>query len=207
MYFLGALALVVGGVALASMSRDSGRDDATKVSLKPGQTTTTGAIAGAGLDTGELKKLDNKESVGGVFGADEIPLSLSTSDTKDLQAGDPVAVRVTPHEGSVVYGFEAFLCRSGETYKFDADVRPTLTGKCARQPLSEGSDRYLEVKAAPPYEVAEGVFRVGVGTDSYQTKDGRTVTVTCDRDNPCVVVTKVQFPNGFGFEVIPVTYR
>jgi hypothetical protein len=140
--------------------------------------------------------------------AKAIPLNVSTSNTKGLKDGDAVKIHVTPKQGAVVFGFEAFLCKGGATtYAFDPDIRPDDTGKCVAHKLSPNSDDYLEVKAQPPYTSADATFRVGAGTDTYQMTDGSQHSVTCGPGNPCAIVLKLQYPNGFGFEAVQVTYR
>ncbi|MBA3653177.1 MAG: hypothetical protein H0W70_03170 [Actinobacteria bacterium] len=140
-------------------------------------------------------------------GATAVPLSVKASSTEGLRDGDVVSIHVEPKKGAVVYGFEAWLCKGGETYQTDADLRPTFAGKCASKPLSANSDRFKEVRAAPPYAAADGLFRVGTGTDTYATRDGRMTTVACGPARPCSLVLKLQFPYGFGFEAIPLTFR
>lgn len=115
-------------------------------------------------------------------------------------------MHATPKDGSVIYGFEAFLCRAGTTFSFDADIRPTLTGKCITKPLSPASDDYKQVQAAPPFTAADTTFKVGVGVDTYETKDGQMTTITCGAGNPCTLVLKLQFPDGFGFRAIDLSY-
>jgi hypothetical protein len=46
-----------------------------------------------------------------------------------------------------------------------------------------------------------------VGTDTFQMTDGSQRSVTCGPSNPCAIVLKLQYPNGFGFEAVQVTYR
>lgn len=140
-------------------------------------------------------------------GTPNMPLNVSVSNTKNLRNGDAVSIHVTPKGDSQIFGFEAFLCSGGTTYAVDADVRPTKTGKCAVQPLSTVSQRYLLVQAQPPYKEADGTFIVGTGSNTFRTDDGRTTSVTCDSSHPCTLVLKLQYPDAFGFQPIPLTFR
>jgi hypothetical protein len=190
--------------------------DKGKVSTTNGPTTTSPdsaaldvgppTIAGADAGSAAAGQADTNGAANRA-GATKIPLNVSVSNTKGLRDGDMVHIHVTPQQGSVVYGFEAFLCATGRLYTLDADIRPSVTGNCASQPLSAISQRYLMVKASPPFKVADGDFRVGTGSVTYQTQDKRAATVTCDRAHLCSIVLKLQFPNDFGFEAIPLTFR
>jgi len=141
----------------------------------------------------------------GVYGADHIPLTVSVPPLSGVHDGQEIPIKVLSQPGSSAYGFDAFLCKGGTSYTTDADVRPTETGKCVSKPLSANSDRYKEVAAAPPYQRVEGSFRVGVGTDTFKSMVG-DATVTCGPGNPCTLVLKVQFPNGYGFLQYPIVY-
>lgn len=222
-----AAGVVAAVVALAFLTH-SGGTDKSKVSANK---TTSSTAGGAGSDAlpqaPSIAGTDTPGAAGGAeakgaAGPDDaaaraakamadqeklIPLNVAVSNTKGLKDGDPVTIHVTPKPGSVVFGFEAFLCKSGTTYAFDADIRPDDTGKCVAHKLSPISDDYLEVRAQPPYTSADATFRVGVGTDTFQLTDGSPASVTCGPSNPCAVVLKLQYPNGFGFEAFPVTYR
>lgn len=135
-----------------------------------------------------------------------LPLDVAVSNTSNLRDGSEVSLHVVPKAGSVIYGFEAFLCEGGTTFAGDSDIRPTLAGKCVSKPLSPDSDDYKEVPAAPPYQAADSTFRVGVGTDTYTMRDGKPVTITCGPGHPCQLVLKLQYPNDFGFAAYPLTF-
>jgi hypothetical protein len=136
-----------------------------------------------------------------------MPLDVSVSNTNGLRDGDVVSIHVTAKPGSQIFGFEAFECAGGTTYSVDADVRPTQMGKCALQPLSPTSQRYVLLQAQAPYKEADGTFKVGVGSNTFKTNDGRIVTVTCNSSHPCTLVLKLQYPDAFGFQPVPLTFR
>lgn len=135
-----------------------------------------------------------------------MPAAVTVDGTTGLRDGQDVRVRAAADNGSEIFGFEAFLCAGTAKVDTDADVRPSLTGNCASKPLSAGSDKYKEVRGAPPYQVVESTFRAGVGSDSYTTEDGVPVTISCGPESPCQLVLKVQFPNGYGFRAYPLAY-
>jgi hypothetical protein len=145
-------------------------------------------------------------SLGLTLGGSDIRAEVRAEGNQGIHDGGEVRVEVEAEEGSEVFGFEAFLCAGGATFELDFDVRPTQAGKCVSKPLSAGSDRYQEVRGVPPYRVVETSFRPGVGTDSFQTSEGIPVTITCGPGSPCQLVLKVQYPQGFGFRVLPLEY-
>lgn len=138
--------------------------------------------------------------------ANSIPLRVTIGETSKLQNGQAVSIKVEPNEGSQVFGFEAHLCRAGVTFRVDADIRPSATGKCASAPLAPGTDSFLEVAASPPYVVAEGAFKVGIGSNSFEKRDGQSDTIVCGPADPCQLALKLQYPNGFGFVAYPLTF-
>lgn len=137
----------------------------------------------------------------------EIPLDVALSSTDGLEDGDALQIHVTPEDKSEVFGFQAFLCRGDVKVAVDAEARPTNYGWCADKPLSASSDSLVEVAAVPPYKVADGEFRVGTGSTTFQKRDGSDATVTCDHDHPCQLVLKLQFPYGYGLRSFPLTFR
>jgi hypothetical protein len=220
-----AAAVALAVLILVLVSRGGGTDK-SKVSANKSPNTTSGQ-ADAGVAPPSIEGgATGANGAGGAAGAGaandaaaraaraaeeqakRIPLNVSVSNTQGLKDGDAVKIHVTPKPGAVVFGFEAFLCKGGSTtYAFDADIRPDDTGKCVAHKLSPNSDDYMEVRAQPPYSSADASFRVGVGTDTFEMTDGSQGRVTCGPSNPCAIVLKLQYPNGFGFEAIPVTYR
>jgi hypothetical protein len=197
-----------------------GGTDKSKVSATKSPSTTAGADAGsAGAQTGAAgsgsaaggstdgAQAGGKPATGGLGGTKNMPLDVTVSNTNGLKDGDVVSIHVVPKKGSVIYGFETFLCRGGTQYRFDADIRASYTGNCVTKPLSAISQEYMAVRAGPPYSSVDATFRVGVGSDSYKTGDGKQVTVTCGHGSPCTLVLKLQYPNAFGFQPIPLTFR
>jgi hypothetical protein len=135
-----------------------------------------------------------------------IPVDIQVTGTSNLRDGQGVRIHITAKPGSLIYGFEARLCAGGTAYRFDSDMRPTLAGKCVVHSLSQSSDDYVIVRASPPYQVSDGVFRVGVGSENFTLETGRQVTITCGHQNPCDLVLKVQYPNGFALRTFPLSY-
>lgn len=135
-----------------------------------------------------------------------IPVNASVSGTSGLADGAKVAIHVSPQAGSQAFAYEAFLCKAGATFSNDADIRPTQMGKCLPEPLSASSDNRTEVIGQAPYQALDGTFRVGVGSRTFRTQRGETVTITCGPGNPCQLVLKLQYPNGFGFKAFPLSY-
>ena len=164
-------------------------------------TASSGGDAGAGTTTsGPSTTLQ--------LGGQNAPVDVNVSNNTNLTDGAPVAIHVAPKDGSAIFGFEAWICKGGVDYIDDADVRPSQTGNCAAHALSGASDHYIGVRSAPPYGAADGSFRAGVGTDTYKMQDGTPVTISCGPGQPpCVIVLKLQYPNGFGFKAIPLSYR
>jgi len=210
------VAVVVGILALR------GGTDKSKLTANKSPSTTRGgdvsASAGAGQTSG-ASGAGQGQGPGGANGQSPrnappyktpaMPVDIAVSNTNNLKDGDVVKIHVAAHKGSAVYLFEAFLCQSGVTYQLDADIRPTFSGNCVPppRPLSAASQSYLKASAVPPYTAADGDFRVGVGSTTYAVQSGGTSTVTCGRANPCSIVLKIQYPNGFGFDTIPLTYQ
>ena len=58
-----------------------------------------------------------------------------------------------------------------------------------------------------PYEGLDVTFRVGVGSTTFRTQYDGPTTITCGASSPCQIVLKLQYPKGFGFKGIHVTYR
>ena len=135
-----------------------------------------------------------------------LPVSASVSGASGVTDGQAVKIHVEPEGGSQAFGFEAWLCRGDATFTNDLDVRPLQTGKCLPQPLSARSDSHVEVDGTPPYGALDGSFRVGVGSLTYKTVSGQSVTITCNASSPCQIVLKLQYPNGFGFKAFPIAY-
>ena len=207
---VGVVVLALIGVALVvsqsgSKPSDDSASSASPTDPGPIDDTTTTADSSAGSSTSVAP--DTMETLPKEPVAKDIPLAVSVSNTSGLHDGDTVTVHVTPKDpGKVVYGFEMFICADGASFQLDADVRPTFTGKCIEQPLSTVSGDYIKVAAAAPYVSADGAIKVGVGTNSYTTQNGRPVTITCGPGNPCQLVLKLQFQDAYGFQAYPLTF-
>lgn len=217
------LVLVIGGAVLVA-GRGSSSSDAAAVPSGADTTSTTGATIGAPPSTapggdapGETTETTTPTTVTAP-GSDPIdsgfelpepeplPLDVSVSSTTGLSDGDAVSVHVTPHDGSSIFGLEAFICKPDATYLLDADIRPSQTGKCITKPLSGSSNDYVKVGVDPPYESADLDVRVGVGSDTFVTHKGDDVTITCGPGNPCQLVLKLQVPDSYGFQSYPLTF-
>ncbi len=139
--------------------------------------------------------------------APALPLDVVVSPTAALVDGQVVSIHVTPTNGSNIYAAEAFICQVDASYTVDADIRPSITGKCITKPLSANTSDYVKKVVGPPYQVLDMSVIAGVGSDSYATQQGRNVTITCDSLHPCVLVLKLQIPNSYGFRTFPLAYR
>jgi hypothetical protein len=215
--------LLVAGVGLALLtvlllvnrsSNNSDKVSATKSTSTTGPDGAAGVaapqIAGPGGAAGNGSKpawQATKPPGARAAAAQNIPLDIKVSNTQNLRDGDVVHVHITPKKGSLAYGLEARQCQGGTTYSLEADMRPTIAGKCVSRPLSSRSDDYVAAKGAPPYASVDLDYRVGTGTNTYQTQAGRAPTVACGASNPCTLVLELQFPDGYGLETIPLTFR
>jgi len=128
-----------------------------------------------------------------------LPVEVSVSSLEGLRPGDAVNIRVTPTGGSETYGFRARLCKKDAVIEGLYDFFPEVAPNCISAPLSAGTDAYVEVKAQPPYQLAEGAFRVGLGTDTFTMDDGTLASVSCTKQDPCQLVLQVHVPYGFGY--------
>jgi len=203
-----ALVIIVAVISRSSTrssSADGGPDD-TAVTALPSPTGTDPGTITATSDP-NAPDPNAPDVVTPTTQPARIPLTVTVSSTSGLTDAEAVTVHVTPDAGSNVYGAEAFLCAPDTTYSLDADIRPSLSGKCVTKRLSPNSLDYLNKPVGPPYQVLDLSFPVGVGTDQFTTQDGRNVTITCGPGHPCTLVLKLQFSHGFGFKAIPLTYR
>ena len=135
-------------------------------------------------------------------------VQVSMSSTQDLQDGQNIAIRVTPPAGSDsrIFGFDARVCQRDAPIRNMYDYFPTVSGYCASNPLSAGSDAHIQVAGAEPYQQVDMNFRAGVGSDSFTTDQGNGVTITCNSSHPCDLVLWIQVPYGFVFEHFPLTF-
>lgn len=143
----------------------------------------------------------------GPFTTPNMPLSVAVGSTTALKSGDTVSVTVSPKDGAQAYGAEARLCRGDALVQFDGDLFPTRAGLCIPKPFTEGTNEYLEVRNLPPYGPLTVRFKVGTGSQTFKLQDGSQSTITCDATHPCQLVLKLQYPNGFGFQGVPLTFE
>jgi hypothetical protein len=118
-----------------------------------------------------------------------------------------VSVTASPTNGSKAFGVEARLCRGDAAIAFDGQMFPTRAGLCIPKPFSEGTDSLIEVANRPPYGPVSVNFTVGTGSQTFNLQDGSQATIACDAAHPCQLVLKLQYPNGFGFQGVPLTFR
>ncbi len=137
----------------------------------------------------------------------EVPDSAGVSQTDGVLDGQAVTVHASPESGSQLFGVEARLCRGDVAVSSDGDFAPTLGGVCIDKPLSTGSDAKVSVVGVEPYSGLDVTFRVGVGSTTFMTQYDGSTAITCGPGSPCQIVLKLQYPKGFGFKGIPVTYR
>ena len=137
----------------------------------------------------------------------EIPEVSGRPVTDGVVDGQAITVHGDPEPGSMLYGVEARLCRGDVAIVSDGDFAPTLGGRCIDKPLSAISDAKVEVVGTEPYSGLDVTFRVGVGSTTYMTQYDGPTTITSGPASPCQIELKLQYPKGFGFKGIPVTYR
>lgn len=135
-----------------------------------------------------------------------MPVDVNVSKTGGLKSGDRVTVHASAKSGSQMFGVEARLCRGDVAIVSDGDFVPTRGGNCIVNPLAPGTDTKVLKAGEPPYLGVDVDFVVGTGSDTFLTQYDGQKTVTCDAKNPCQIVLKLQYPNGFGFMGVPVTF-
>ena len=143
----------------------------------------------------------------GPYTTPNMPMSVSVSATEGLVSGDVVSVKASPSNGSQAFGVEARLCRGDVAIAFDGQMFPTRAGLCVPKPFSAGTDSFVEVANQPPYGPVTVNFTVGTGSQTFTLQDGSQTTITCDATHPCQLVLKLQYPSGFGFQGVPLTFR
>ena len=185
------VALVVISTRGASTSQAASRDagEATEVTLVDSSGATTTSSVAPGPYTTPM-----------------MPMSVSVSQTSGLHSGDVVSVTATPSNGSQAFGVEARLCRGDASIEFDGQMMPTRAGLCIPKPFSDGTDSFIEVLNKPPFGPIVVTFRVGTGSQTFGLQDGTQSTITCDATHPCQLVLKMQYPNGFGFQGVPLAF-
>jgi len=201
------VALLSGHGSLGSKGSGGSTKAGSSGAADLGASATNGAPGGGtAAGSGSSGKSGVRPNPNGLQITPGMPLTVSVSDTSHLKDGDSVSIHVVAKPGSAVYAFEARECATGVVYNDDALQRPSLGGHCAAQNLSADSQRYGEYLSDPPNKSVDGTYKVGVGSNSFTTQDGRAVTLTCGPGHPCLLVLKLQFPNGYGFEAIPLRF-
>ena len=142
----------------------------------------------------------------GPYTTPAMPVDVNVSKTGGLKSGDRVTVHASAKSGSQMFGVEARLCRGDVAIVSDGDFVPTRGGNCIVNPLAPGTDTKVLKAGEPPYSGVDVDFVVGTGSDTFLTQYDGQKTVTCDSKNPCQIVLKLQYPNGFGFMGVPVTF-
>lgn len=197
----GALALVIVA-ALGTMLIV--RDDGDRVVLSVAEGSSSPTVPGDG--SGVAPTTSTTLAAGGSFVTPAMPVSLNVPPTSGLADGATVTIPVSPNQGSQLFGVDARLCRGGVSIRFDGEFIPTQGGNCTPAPLSAVSDSRVIVEGRPPFGPLDVTFRVGTGSNTFKVQSGGTATVTCDRTHPCQIVMKLQYPGGFGFWSVPVTF-
>jgi hypothetical protein len=180
----------------SSSSKNAGSSPQTTVSL--GSTASTNAAGGGSTTTISIPQ--------GPFTTPNMPVAVDVPNTKGLKSGDRVTVHAAPASGSQMFGVEARLCRGDAVIVSDGDFVPTRGGNCIVNPLAPGTDTKVLKAGEPPYSGVDVDFVVGIGSDTFLTQYDGQKTVTCDASHPCQIVLKLQYPNGFGFMGVPVTF-
>lgn len=135
-----------------------------------------------------------------------MPVAVDVSTTSGLRSGTPVRIHAAPSPGSQMFGVEARLCRGDVSVLTEGDFAPTRGAKCIANPLAPNTDAKVQVAGTPPYAGLDLTFVVGAGTDTFRSQYDGTVSISCDASHPCQIVLKLQYPDGFGFQGIPVTF-
>ena len=203
-----AVALVVIAITIVSTRHSSSSSASNR-----GAEVTQEAI---GVATGEPTPTTTvattpaaaaKEQPAGPYTTPDMPMSVKVTETTGLRSGDVIAVTASPSNGSQAFGVEARLCRGDVAIAFDGQLFPTRAGLCIPTPFAEGTDSFVEVVNKPPFGPISLAFRVGTGSQTFKVQDGSSATVTCDASHPCQLVLKLQYPGGFGFQGVPLTFR
>lgn len=190
----GVLALVI--VAFVLTSGGGGSEDvATSTS-----TSIDSETANDPEGTEVPQRLDAPATTPGM------PVEVTVSNTESIASGTAVAIRAEPEQQSELFGVEARLCRADVAVLDDGMFTPTLGGVCTPTALAPETDARLSKIGTPPYQGIDLDFRVGVGSHTFLTQFNGDATVTCGPADPCQIVLKLQYPNGFGFRGIPVTF-
>ena len=199
---LGILAVIVLLVILLSREDSS---TSTNASVNGSSTTTTKAD-GSGNTTTSFQSSANTVPPK-PYTTPSMPLTATVSGNSGVRSGDVVKVRAEPNAGSQMYGIDARLCRGDVGIATEGAFRPTFGGNCVIDPLAPGTDAVVNLENPTPDKGLDVEFRVGTGSTTFKTQSGKDATITCGPSNPCQIVLKLQYPNGFGFQAFPVTFR
>lgn len=195
------LVLVFGG-----SSGDSAGSASSGSSTTSSIVTSTTAPAGSdGSAEGQIPQPTTVPS--GPYTTPTMPVQVEVPPVDGAVDGQAVTVHGSPEPGSKLYGAEARLCRGDVAVVDDGMFTPTLGGVCIDRPLSPISDSKVAVAGVEPFGGLDLSFKVGVGTTTFRTQYDGPTTITCGPASPCQIVLKLQYPKGFGFKGIPVTYR
>ncbi len=143
----------------------------------------------------------------------DIPVTVSATGLTNVVDGQVAHIHVDAPTSSI-FAVEARICLGSSTIDNNADFSPTQGLSCTPQanPLSAGSDGFVQVATAPPNSSADLDFKLGKGTSSFDPGDGSTVTLTCDETHPCKLVLKLvvpastALPAGQAFKSYPINY-
>ena len=140
--------------------------------------------------------------------------SVTVTPTDDIIDGAQLVVNVKTDAANTqpIYEARASVCRAGVTYQSGDMDLPSVEGRVggpncppiplstSGQPIAVSSRTY---KFAPTPEGENLYLRVGVGVVEWtDTTSGGTAQLTCDQNNPCVLL--VQLLTDAGFEPFPV---
>jgi hypothetical protein len=205
---LGAAVVVAALIVVIVLSRQ--KSDSKNSSNASGSsstsTTTTNRSAGTTTTTG-AGPTTTEYPLDKPYTTPNMPLTVQVSNTDGLSNGATVSIHVSPDSGSQMFGVDARLCAGNVAIVNDGMFLPTVGGNCIVDPFTADSDSKVSIAATPPYQGTDLTFRVGTGTTTYRTQTGASSSVTCDAAHPCQIALKMQYPNGFGFQGIPVTFR
>lgn len=206
-----ALVAIVALITVLLVGGGSNGGSAGTASPADAASVTSTTVAGAAPTTTEVPSSSSLPS--GPYTTPTMPVVVEVPEsggkpvTDGVLDGTPVTVRALPESGSLLFGVEARLCRGDRAVVTDGDFSPTLGGNCIAKPLSAQSDAKVSILGQEPYGPLDVTFRVGVGSTTFMTQYDGTTTITCGPSSPCQIVLKLQYPKGFGFQGIPVSYR
>ena len=127
-----------------------------------------------------------------------------------LSDGDVVSVHVDAQAppnavASSIFGIEGRECSNAAPIDFLFDYTPTQGGNCANVALGAGS-LHPVVGVAPPNNVGDMTFSVGVGTTTFNDEDLVSHTITCDATHACKLVVLLSVPGNTDFVSFPISF-